>query len=168
MPHFHHLPIMPKERKASLPGYLPVSAPYPLTTTSSAGTRNATIWNSADDEILLQARASGLNWGPIHQRHFPNKTPNACRKRHERLIEKRQGEDWDVPKLELLAQEYAAVRKEMWEVLAARLGEKWSLVEAKVSLYSNNRRTSTPNECIVYGERSEDLASNCSYSTQEE
>ncbi|KAK5171707.1 uncharacterized protein LTR77_003343 [Saxophila tyrrhenica] len=124
---------MPKDSnmKSRVSGYAPMAAPYPTTATGSAATRSAAIWSAADDEILLQARASGLNWGPISTKHFPGKTPNACRKRHERLVEKRHGEDWDVQKLELLAQEYAAVRKEMWEILGARLGEKWGLVEAK-------------------------------------
>lgn len=107
--------------------------PTPYPTASSSGQRSAAIWSAADDEILLQARASGLNWQPIASRHFPNKTSNACRKRHERLIERRHVEDWDAQKLELLAQEYVAVRKEMWEFLASRVGERWSVVEAKVS-----------------------------------
>lgn len=106
------------------------SAPYPTTSTSAS--RNAAIWNPTDDEVLLQARASGLNWQPIASRHFPNKTANACRKRHERLIERRHVEDWDARKLELLAQEYVACRKEMWEMLASRVGERWAVVEAKV------------------------------------
>ncbi|KAK3112490.1 hypothetical protein LTR53_011206 [Teratosphaeriaceae sp. CCFEE 6253] len=93
--------------------------------------RNAAIWSTTDDEILLQARGSGLNWQPIANRHFPNKTANACRKRHERLIERRQVEDWDVQKLELLAREYVMVRREMWEMLASRVGEKWTTVEQK-------------------------------------
>ena len=72
-----------------------------------------------------------MNWQPIASRHFPNKTANACRKRHERLIERRHVDDWDAQKLELLAQEYLSVRKEMWEILAARLGERWTVIEAK-------------------------------------
>ena len=107
------------------------TAPYPIA--SSSGTRNAAIWSAADDEILLQARASLLNWQPIANRHFPNKTANACRKRHERLIERRHVEDWDVQKLDLLAQEYMSLRHELWETLASRLGERWTMVEAKVS-----------------------------------
>lgn len=47
-------------------------------------------------------------------------------------MERRHVEDWDSQRLELLAQEYLACRKEMWEVLASRLGERWSVVEAKV------------------------------------
>lgn len=131
MPLFRTLPIMPKESKTPSSTYATTSAPYP--TPSTAGPRNAAIWSTADDEVLLQARASGLNWQPISNRHFPNKTANACRKRHERLIERRHVEDWDAQKLELLAQEYLAVRKEMWEVLASRVGERWAVVEAKVS-----------------------------------
>jgi hypothetical protein len=133
------LPIMPKERRTTMSNYhnssnSPYTHPaYTNTTTSAAGQRNAAIWSTADDEVLLQARASGLNWQPIASRHFPNKTANACRKRHERLVERRHVEDWDTHKLELLAQEYMACRKEMWEVLASRLGERWGVIEAKVS-----------------------------------
>ena len=108
------------------------SAPYPVPDTSNSSSRNAAIWSSSDDDILLQARQSGLNWKPIADRHFPNKTANACRKRHERLIERRHVEDWDAQKLEQLAHEYLAVRKEMWELLASRVGERWAVVEAKV------------------------------------
>ncbi|KAF7197110.1 hypothetical protein HII31_01535 [Pseudocercospora fuligena] len=129
MPHFKVLPIMPKESRNRSASQTALAAPYPAT--SASGSRNAAIWSSADDEVLLQARASGLNWQPIAARHFPNKTANACRKRHERLIERRHVDDWDTHKLELLAQEYMACRKEMWEVLAARLGERWAIVEAK-------------------------------------
>ena len=134
MPHFTSLAIMPKETVGASSSFRRSSVPYPVPTANSAALRNAAIWNSGDDETLLQARASGLNWGPISTRHFPGKTPNACRKRHERLVEKRQGEDWDAVRLERLAQEYATVRREMWEPLAARLGMKWTHVEAKVSM----------------------------------
>ncbi|RMY54040.1 hypothetical protein D0865_04942 [Hortaea werneckii] len=121
---------MPKEIKPAAPRTAPV-APYPVAPTSTTGIRNAAIWSAADDEILLQARASGLNWQPIANRHFPNKTANACRKRHERLIERRHVEDWDAEKLELLAREYMICRREMWETLANRIGERWAVVEAK-------------------------------------
>ncbi|KAK5111123.1 hypothetical protein LTR62_005322 [Meristemomyces frigidus] len=121
---------MPKEVRP-LAGRPNSGTHLPYTTTNASLQRNAAIWNAADDEILLQARTSGLNWQPIANRHFPNKTANACRKRHERLIERRQVEDWDPQKLELLAQEYIAVRKEMWEILASRVGERWAVVEAK-------------------------------------
>ncbi|RMY94766.1 hypothetical protein D0862_08900 [Hortaea werneckii] len=121
---------MPKEIKPAAPRTAPV-LPYPVAPTSTTAIRNAAIWSAADDEILLQARASGLNWQPIANRHFPNKTANACRKRHERLIERRHVEDWDAEKLELLAHEYMICRREMWETLANRIGERWAVVEAK-------------------------------------
>jgi hypothetical protein len=94
---------------------------------------SATTWSAADDDILMRARASGLNWQPIASKHFPNKTANACRKRHERLMERQKIGDWDGGKLELLATEYHNVREEMWKVLADRVGEKWRIVEEKVS-----------------------------------
>lgn len=132
MPCFTELPIMPKEAKATMSYDAPwTAAPYPQS--SASNQRSAAIWTAADDEVLLRARASGLNWQPIASRHFPSKTANACRKRHERLIERRHAEDWDAQKLELLAREYMACRREMWETLAARIGERWNVVEAKVS-----------------------------------
>ena len=129
---FMTLPIMPKELRTSTMSHpMIAAAPYPPASTSIP--RSAAIWSAADDEILLRARASGLNWQPIANKHFPNKTANACRKRHERLIERRNAEDWDNVKFEQLAQEYMACRREMWEILASRLGERWPVVEAKVS-----------------------------------
>lgn len=122
---------MPKETKQSTVKHAQ-TAPDPYPATGAGNSRNAAIWSTSDDEILLQARSSGLNWQPIASRHFPNKTANACRKRHERLVERRQIEDWDTHKLELLAQEYMACRQEMWEILASRLGERWGVIEAKV------------------------------------
>lgn len=94
--------------------------------------RNTAIWSGADDQTLISARASGLNWQPIAARHFPNKTANACRKRHERLMERRHHDEWDSRKLNALAIEYMECRKEMWNVLAVRIGERWGVVEAKV------------------------------------
>lgn len=163
MPSFNELPIMPKEPRASTSfSVASTTAPYPQAFGTNTQ-RNAAIWTTSDDEILLRARASGLNWQPIASKHFPNKTANACRKRHERLIERRHVDDWDNRKLELLAQEYLACRKEMWEVLAARLGERWNVVEAKVTLSFMSRLTN----CLpakVHGERSQDFADHSSHS----
>ena len=75
-----------------------------------------------------------MKWAPIQQAYFPGKTANACRKRHERLMERQEAEDWDGPKFEHLAKEYLNVRKDMWTMLADRVGEKWQVVEAKVSM----------------------------------
>ncbi|KAI1174837.1 hypothetical protein F4777DRAFT_367928 [Nemania sp. FL0916] len=88
-------------------------------------------WSQQDDLNLLTARQQGLNWAQIQSTYFPNKSPNACRKRHERLLERRGADDWDARKLERLAKDYMSMRKEIWQGLAARTGEKWMVVEAK-------------------------------------
>jgi len=161
---YSNLPIMPKEiRPAAAHRGSSASVPYPTATASTSGARNAAIWSAADDEILLQARASGLNWQPISSKHFPSKTANACRKRHERLIERRHVEDWDAQKLELLAHEYMACRKEMWEVLASRVGERWAVVEAKVKHVNHREESASTNDPIVHGERPEDASSRRSH-----
>lgn len=90
-------------------------------------------WNANDDQTLLGARASGQNWAQIQQNYFPSKTPNACRKRHERLMERKGADDWDNRKMETIAQEYMKLRKEIWAPLAQRTGEKWNVVEQKVT-----------------------------------
>jgi hypothetical protein len=98
---------------------------------AGAGTRSSS-WSAKDDETLIQARAQGLNWNQISPKHFPQKSPNACRKRHERLMERQNAEQWDGVKLDILAQAYMEARRDMWSILAARVGEKWTLVEQKV------------------------------------
>ncbi|KAE9976518.1 hypothetical protein BLS_002039 [Venturia inaequalis] len=98
---------------------------------ASNSTRVASTWTAADDQILLDARASGMNWPQIAQRHFPTKTHNACRKRHERLIERRNAENWGGINAERLARQYMLFRAEIWKPLADSLGEKWQIIEAK-------------------------------------
>lgn len=48
-------------------------------------------------------------------------------------MERRGSDDWDARKMQILAKEYMSMRKEIWSGLAARTGEKWNVVEAKVS-----------------------------------
>ncbi|KAL6703764.1 NAD-dependent protein deacylase sir2rp2 [Coniothyrium glycines] len=118
---------MPKIDKASSSHRNSVST---VSAAGASGTRSSS-WSAKDDETLIQARAQGLNWNQIGPKHFPTKTPNACRKRHERLMERQNAEQWDGVKLDVLAQAYMEVRREMWSILAARVGEKWQLVEQK-------------------------------------
>lgn len=92
-------------------------------------------WNQNDDQTLLGARASGQNWNQIQQNYFPSKTSNACRKRHERLMERKGADDWDNRKMEQIAKAYMSLRKEIWGPLAQRTGEKWNVVEQKVILF---------------------------------
>jgi hypothetical protein len=122
-------PVQPiHQTYAPLPSHTP-SAPPPITSLRpSSG-----AWSPPDDQTLMAARASGMNWAPIQQNYFPSKTPNACRKRHERLMERRNADDWDGLKLEGLAKEYMGMRREIWSSLAEATGEKWNVVEQKVS-----------------------------------
>lgn len=120
---------MPKIEKA------PIGHRSSISTASAAGgSIRSSSWSAHDDETLIQARAQGLNWNQIAPKHFPNKSPNACRKRHERLMERMNAEQWDGVKLDVLAQAYMEVRRDMWSLLAARVGEKWQLVETKVNI----------------------------------
>lgn len=147
---------MPKESKSSAPRdhrklpYPAVSsstsmAPYTITSLSvtpqnavspppSDGNHHSS-WSKDNDELLMRARHQGLNWQPIADTYFPNKSANACRKRHERLIEKRKNtDDWDAARMETLAKAYNDVREQMWRILADRMGgEKWQIVESKVN-----------------------------------
>lgn len=93
----------------------------------------ASAWNDSDDRQLIDARQQGLAWQPIATAYFPSKTANACRKRHERLMERVKVEQWDGIKVEDLAKAYMEVREEMWKILASKVKEgKWKVVEAKV------------------------------------
>jgi hypothetical protein len=132
------------------------------------GHRNTVNWSSADDEVLVAARAAGLNWQTTAAKHFPNKTANACRKRHERLIERRTHEDWTTKRLNSLAVEYLELRKEIWEPLAAKTGERWSVVEAKASWGVSRTQTSALLTSLpVHGEGSQEFTVTCTYRSQD-
>jgi hypothetical protein len=109
-------------------------------------------WSAKDDGILIQARAQGLNWNQIAPKHFPFKSPNACRKRHERLMETKNAEQRDGVKLDILSQAYFEARRDMWSVLAARVGEKWTLVEQKVRISTIKCLKAPTDQFSVYGE----------------
>ena len=117
--------------------YSKKSTPLDMTSQTSPNPARATAspWNPEDDARLVEARKQGLNWEPIAKQYFPTKTANACRKRHERLMDKRQTtEDWDSAKLEAMAIAYVRLRERIWKILAEEIGEKWQAVETKVSV----------------------------------
>jgi hypothetical protein len=125
-----HSQQQPQQYDYSAPGPVAVATvPPPTSQRASSG-----AWTPQDDQALIDARASGLNWGQIQNKHFPGKTPNACRKRHERLMDRKNADQWGQRKLEILAREYMNRRKEIWAPLATATGEKWSVVEQKVCL----------------------------------
>lgn len=109
-------------------------------------------WSAQDDTRLKQALQQGMNWASIAKQYFPSKSANACRKRHERLMDKMQSEYQakDQSGGEDLARLYCEVREQMWSLLATRLGENWKTTEAKVySLASNETQPLT--QQIVHG-----------------
>ena len=134
---------MPKAPKGNTTSNNKRADPYPAISTTramtssilpAAGNRSACPWSAQDDAQLKQARQKGMNWTHIAETHFPGKSANACRKRHERLVDKqRSTEDWSQAKIETLAQTYVELREQMWRLLASRVNEKWEIVESKVS-----------------------------------
>ena len=124
------------------PSSRPAMSPTPITTgavghhhsVSNISDKHAsTPWSPASDEQLMHARQQGMNWQPIAETYFPNKTANACRKRHERLMEKKAAiGSWDTQKFEELARIYCELREPVWRMIAERLNEDWKTVEAKV------------------------------------
>ncbi|KAK4122983.1 hypothetical protein N657DRAFT_645692 [Parathielavia appendiculata] len=91
---------------------------------------NHGTWTAEDDRTLIQARTRGQNWADLQRTHFPTKTANACRKRYERLVERQGIHDHSGRRLEMVANEYMNMRKEIWSPLANRLEMKWEVVEA--------------------------------------
>ena len=73
-----------------------------------------------------------MNWASIAS-NFHGKTPNACRKRHERLMEKKASEDSDGIRTEVLARAYLDCREQIWAPLAEKVHQKWQTVESKVA-----------------------------------
>ncbi|KAK0717621.1 hypothetical protein B0T26DRAFT_599074, partial [Lasiosphaeria miniovina] len=92
---------------------------------------NQGTWTASDDRALVSTRQRGQRWADIQREHFPTKTANACRKRYERLMERRGVYTHDTRKLERISKEYIGMRKQIWSGLAARVGEKWNVVEAQ-------------------------------------
>ena len=138
---------MSKATKSSTTKNTRRTNPYPPISTSAAmtspvspsGNRSAAPWSAEDDDQLKSARQRGMGWAPIAKELFPSKSPNACRKRYERLLDKAQSvESWDRTKLDKMARLYCESREQMWRLVATRLGEKWQTVEAKVRSYSSS------------------------------
>lgn len=92
--------------------------------------RASTAWSAEQDDLLKLNRARSLGWKAIAEL-FDGKTGNACRKRHERLMEKKNLDDWNPKKTEDLARGYMELRQAMWSTLAQRVREDWKTVEQK-------------------------------------
>lgn len=122
-----------------MPSYVPMSAP-PTTPALPAAPApiypgQSALWSPEEDNRLLDAKSSGLGWNEIGKRMFPNKSGNACRKRHERLMAKLRTTDWDNVRIQNVMAEYNApgVRENFWGMIAHRSGEqRWEDVERVV------------------------------------
>ena len=117
--------------------HIPISAPppplpQPVQTSSHPG--QSAPWTTNEDSTLIDAKSRGLGWNEIHQRFFPNKSGNACRKRHERLMVKLRTTEWDNARIERVMTAYnmPGVREEFWGNIAVRFGERWEDVEKVV------------------------------------
>jgi len=166
---------MPKVFKSSYKGRASSSTTSPFRdrlspSTSHTHHRNSSTWTAGDDETLTSARAAGKNWQDIASHHFPSKTANACRKRHERLSERRSEDEWDEEKLGELATAYYDCRAEMWSMLADRMGERWSTVEAKVGVILTAQTNGFPTlTCMtVLRKRNEESTKACASGSKKE
>lgn len=120
----------------------PTSANGPLTPSIPDQRASASAWSDSDDRTLIEARREGLAWLPIAKKHFPTKTANACRKRHERLAERKRADALGSNNEEALAEAYVEVREEMWKILASKLnGASWKMVEEKVRKCISHQHT---------------------------
>lgn len=82
-----------------------------------------------NEELLMRARQQILNWKTIASQYFPDKTANACRKLHQRLMEKQNDiDDLDGVTIETLAKAYFELRESMWKLLSHGVGGKWQNV----------------------------------------
>lgn len=140
-PH-HHQPMWPDphmgyppQQQPMMQSYMPLSAPLPPPHPQPPSHPGQSApWTTEEDTALMDAKSSGLGWNEIHQKIFPNKSGNACRKRHERLMVKLRTTDWDNTRIQRVMAEYNApgVRQEFWSKIAQPFGERWEDVERVV------------------------------------
>ena len=92
-------------------------------------------WNNDEDTVLLDAKNRGKSWEEIHRTHFPGKSANACRKRHERVLAKMRNTDWDDARVQKVTEAYNRHRQMIWAPLCKELNESLSDVEKVVREY---------------------------------
>ncbi|EXJ78221.1 hypothetical protein A1O3_09382 [Capronia epimyces CBS 606.96] len=99
-------------------------------------------WTPEEDNALLEAKSQDMSWDDIHVQYFPNKTGNACRKRHERLQQKARGH-WDEARIHKVITCYNRHREQFWRSISDQVGERWEEVE-KMILQQGFRRLGIP------------------------
>ncbi|KIW65268.1 hypothetical protein PV04_07541 [Phialophora macrospora] len=100
-------------------------------------------WNNDEDSILMEAKLKGMSWEEIHRQHFPGKSANACRKRHERVLAKVRNTNWDEARIQRVTDAYHKHRSSIWAPLCNELGESLSDVE-KVMFQQGLRNLRNP------------------------
>ncbi|KAL9035872.1 MAG: hypothetical protein Q9180_004618 [Flavoplaca navasiana] len=83
-------------------------------------------WSDADSDKLLKLRGVNTKWDEI-ARHFPGRTPTACRLRYQNYLEKKY--DWNDEKKKSLAVLYDRRKEEMWTQIGQDLNIPWRAVE---------------------------------------
>ena len=96
--------------------------------------KSTSDWKGGSDATLRRARIAGESWHQICAKYFAGKrTPNACRKRHERLAKKDFSNALDGALLDDFVVTYFNAREAMWSILAEALNCKdWREIELKV------------------------------------
>ena len=101
----------------------------------TAHERASAAWSPEDDSLLWDARENRkLGW-PQTAELFQGKSPNACRKRYERLKLQKAPDEWEGAKFDALAEVYVRCREEMWKRIAEQLGDRetrWQTLEQQV------------------------------------
>jgi hypothetical protein len=124
----------PVPRRQSPSPSLSVSSSPPSKHGRGRRRRTATTWTKANDDTLKRARIAGENWQEICDTYFPGfKTPNACRKRHERLAKQEFSKALDGEYRDHFIIAYFEVRQAMWSIFAEKLNyNDWQDLELKV------------------------------------
>ena len=129
-----HMGYYPQQHQPMMQNHMPISAPPPQPVQAPSHPGQSAPWTSAEDSALIDAKSQGLGWNEIHQRFFPNKSGNACRKRHERLMVKIRTTEWSEGRIQNVMNAYNSpgVREHFWRRIAEPFGERWEDVEKVV------------------------------------
>ncbi|KAJ9615563.1 hypothetical protein H2200_001638 [Cladophialophora chaetospira] len=150
-PHMHNMGYSDHSlhypQQHMLHSYLPVPsampAPAPMHREPLPKPGQSGPWNPEEDNVLLEAKSRGMSWEEIHRTHFPVKSANACRKRHERVLAKMRNTDWDDARIQRVTDAYKRHRHEIWTPLCNELNESLSDVE-KVMFQQGLRSLNNP------------------------
>lgn len=145
--HYAHQQLPPSYLPALSASIPQASLPAIIGHPSQSQPSQSAPWTTDEDQLLLDAKSQGYAWNEIHTKYFPNKSGNACRKRHERLVQKLRTTDWSEQRIQRVIQCYNEDRERLWKPLSDRLGEHWQDLERVVSDSQPRVKWSRTNEC---------------------